>query len=1147
MRLRVALVVAIALASSFVQAQVASASSADGNGNQTAGTPAAGMTIQPNIGTPQKPGHALFSPDKRVLATSDGKRIEVWDIATGRLLRTLEHFAYNTAMAFAPDGRAIYAGYKDGSVKVWDPETGALTATMEAVAPSDEVASGVPAIAIDPKREILFTGGQDGTIAAFELPARRKLFSFNFGKDQGRNCAIAALGLSGDGSRLIGVSSLCGAKWFSLAPLKTVRSFKLPAANVSYAGYLGDDLVLARNSGNGCSAEAWILDPSRRTAASTPVISPAACAKEAADGGVLELTAHAVGGTLFAGRAGVAGLDVWDLKTRTLKRRLPWPEKGSASVIAISRDMELAAVSDGEAIEIRKLETGERVRQLGSQGHAAPTVFLSADGQTLALMRTGERGKQLATLGVGAATPAFTGYEAGEDVYFSGLSAAQGKAVALEKRGDEQKGHTTQALHIFDAGSGRETLKVPLTGDDAIRSATISPDGSKVVLIGEKARLLDTATGQVLQNFVAPQSGRDAGGDHLRSAAFSQDGARLALAWEDAEVWDTAGLQLIHRVPQGGNRCTSLLLSADGKLLVCGSGDAGIHITDIETGKAVRSFERELVAGHAGTASLALSPDGKLIAAGPGQRATSSGDLGRETGIHVWDVAGGKLRFILRGHEDNVYAFTPDGRWLMSGSPDGTIRYWDAKTGAGVATFASAKDSRWAMISNKGFFAASANAAGLLSVVRGYRAIGIGQLWQSLYNPDLLREVLAGDPNGEVRQASAVLDLGKVMDSGPAPAVEIVKPASGTKSSTDLVTVSARIEDRGKGIGRVEWRVNGITVSVTGAPTGTGPDHEVQRELALDPGDNSIEVVAYNAGNLLASPPGQATITFTGSAGSVKPQLHILAIGIDAYEDKGWAPPGSKVASYFAPLGAAVGDAKAFAEEVRLAGSRLYSAVHVRTVLDAEASPANLDRIVGEMSAGISARDTFVLFAAGHGYSHEGRFYLIPQDYQGGIDPEALKTRAIGQDRLQDWIANRIEAKKAIILLDTCESGALFGGHGRSRMNLPASEAAIGRLHEATGRPVLTAATEGQGAIETAKPGHGVFTLALLKALHEADANNNGLIEVSELAAYVQDIVPKLVAGGEGRPAIPRGAAGGTLPARSGTADSDFVLVERLP
>ena len=69
---------------------------------------------------------------------------------------------------------------------------------------------------------------------------------------------------------------------------------------------------------------------------------------------------------------------------------------------------------------------------------------------------------------------------------------------------------------------------------------------------------------------------------------------------------------------------------------------------------------------------------------------------------------------------------------------------------------------------------------------------------------------------------------------------------------------------------------------------------------------------------------------------------------------------------------------------------------------------------------------------------------MIPQDYDGGPNPVFLGQRAIGQDRLQERVANRIKAKKAIILLDTCESGALIGGYARSRID-QGSEAAVGR------------------------------------------------------------------------------------------------------
>jgi hypothetical protein len=55
---------------------------------------------------------------------------------------------------------------------------------------------------------------------------------------------------------------------------------------------------------------------------------------------------------------------------------------------------------------------------------------------------------------------------------------------------------------------------------------------------------------------------------------------------------------------------------------------------------------------------------------------------------------------------------------------------------------------------------------------------------------------------------------------------------------------------------------------------------------ALDVGENSIEAVAYNGRNLLASLPARRSITFAGPADSVKPKLHVLAIGINAYVDR---------------------------------------------------------------------------------------------------------------------------------------------------------------------------------------------------------------------------------------------------------------------
>ncbi len=535
-------------------------------------------------------------------------------------------------------------------------------------------------------------------------------------------------------------------------------------------------------------------------------------------------------------------------------------------------------------------------------------------------------------------------------------------------------------------------------------------------------------------------------------------------------------------------------------------------------------------------ASVAFSPDGRFVLSGgyykTGYKAGEEG----EGELKLWEVATGKKLRTFSGRTGWIMSvvFSPDGRFALAGIADGTTRVWQVDKCQEVAQMMATPDGEWLTMTPEGFFSASQRDTDMLAIVRGMESTTIGQVHQSLFNPDLVRESLAGDPDGEVKRAAEVISLDKVVESGPAPLVEITSNKPGSQSGGDLVAVTARITDRGKGIGRIEWRVNGITAAVSNAPANAGSMYEVKRELALDPGDNTIEVVAYNASNLLASLPARTSIAYTGPTDAVKPKLHILAIGIDAYTG-------------VPKLSLAVADAKAFAAEMEKAGAGLYGEVRVRTLLDAEADASGLARAVDKFAAGIHPRDTFVLFAAAHGFSQGGRFYLIPQDYPGGIAPETLSARAIGQEKLQDWIANRIKAKKAIILLDTCESGALTQGYSRSRVDRPASEAAIGRLHEATGRPVLTAAAEGQEALEIAKLGHGVFTSALIDALHHAHTDEHGYIRVSDLAPHVQDLVPKLVAGGEGRSAIPRGEGSASQSAHFGTTGSDFALVAKLP
>ena len=74
--------------------------------------------------------------------------------------------------------------------------------------------------------------------------------------------------------------------------------------------------------------------------------------------------------------------------------------------------------------------------------------------------------------------------------------------------------------------------------------------------------------------------------------------------------------------------------------------------------------------------SVAYSPNGRHIISGSGDGT-----------IRIWDAeTGAAVGNPLEGHRLSVssVAYSPDGRHITSGSDDKTIRIWDAKTGAAV-------------------------------------------------------------------------------------------------------------------------------------------------------------------------------------------------------------------------------------------------------------------------------------------------------------------------------------------------------------------------------------------------------------------------------------------------------------------------------
>jgi WD40 repeat protein len=165
--------------------------------------------------------------------------------------------------------------------------------------------------------------------------------------------------------------------------------------------------------------------------------------------------------------------------------------------------------------------------------------------------------------------------------------------------------------------------------------------------------------------------------------AISGDGDTLFAEGQDEtlKVWDTKSGRERFTLSGHDSPLRRFAISADGAVAVSASQDCEIKVWD-----ALSGTERLTIATERGLpGDCAVSPDGTLICV------TSIDHL---SGSHpkpmfkVWDAHTGAERFSLTGHEWEIRgcAFSHDGGLIVSAARDGTLKVWDAGSGACLTT-----------------------------------------------------------------------------------------------------------------------------------------------------------------------------------------------------------------------------------------------------------------------------------------------------------------------------------------------------------------------------------------------------------------------------------------------------------------------------
>ena len=164
--------------------------------------------------------------------------------------------------------------------------------------------------------------------------------------------------------------------------------------------------------------------------------------------------------------------------------------------------------------------------------------------------------------------------------------------------------------------------------------------------------------------------------DATRLAATSSDGHEIY----PIRIWNTNTKELLFTLEGHTQWIPTLAFSPDSKTLASGDIRNTIRMWDMDTRTPRASFK----ISTGGFRALTLSPNGKLLASGSNDGRVRLWDatVKKQAG---WSTFGKYVPTLtLRGHKNRVsaLAFSPDGKTLITGSHDGSIRAWDTTIGS---------------------------------------------------------------------------------------------------------------------------------------------------------------------------------------------------------------------------------------------------------------------------------------------------------------------------------------------------------------------------------------------------------------------------------------------------------------------------------
>ena len=500
-----------------------------------------------------------------------------------------------------------------------------------------------------------------------------------------------------------------------------------------------------------------------------------------------------------------------------------------------------------------------------------------------------------------------------------------------------------------------------------------------------------------------------------------------------------------------------------------------------------------------------------------------------------------------------------DGRWVVAGLGDGSIRWFRAQDGVEqLALFAHADKTRWIVWTPTGYYDTSVGGEGLVGwhLNRAFNQsadfFSAGRFRDRLYRSDVIQKVLgAGDEQAALRAAQADLAAFEAANTdAPAqalaspPKTQVLKGASAKSVvaavSPDLsaalppvvelrsspqvesgaATVPVRFEVRSPGNAPVlgfRARVNGKLVREL---KGKGLRATGVQEIEVPVPASGAEILLFAENRHGKSDPVSVKVSPAPESGPLLQaekyeKLYLLIVGISKYPAN--------------PLDLASKDARDFSHQMAKQTGQLYASAVPKLLIDEQATRQNILDGLQWLRDSVGEKDAGVVFFAGHGHNIGASYFFIPSDTNAFPAPGEVKSEV----ELAAWhkknassvwvpgdeIARTLQNLKgrAVFFVDTCHAGALARQATRGSSDMTGT---LNSLGDEKGVIVFASSTSRELSQEDPAWGNGAFTKAVIEGIKgDADKDKTGLIRPSYLSAYVSDRVRALTKG-EQRPTM---------------------------